>query len=98
MENHFFSSSRPNFNIYILKITIHSNYITIKFYFDYTFFSLLQVMKQLTQQLKPTDNVRVTLVCDTSVAWYSGMLPGCIAQLYQPSGRIDLHVNAMAFC
>jgi hypothetical protein len=46
----------------------------------------VQVMKLLAQQLRPADKVRVTLMCDTTTAWYSGMLPACLAQIYHPSG------------
>jgi NADH dehydrogenase FAD-containing subunit len=45
-------------------------------------------MKLLAQQLRPADRVRVTLICDTTTAWYSGMLPACLAQIYHPSGAL----------
>jgi len=42
-------------------------------------------MVHLARGLLPGDMVKMTLVSDTPRAWYSGMLPACLAHIYQPS-------------
>jgi NADH dehydrogenase FAD-containing subunit len=43
----------------------------------------VQVMVSLYESLKPEDNCKLILISDYEFSYYSGMLPGCIAQLYQ---------------
>jgi hypothetical protein len=52
-------------------------------------------MKLLAQQLRPADRVRVTLIGDTTTAWYSGMLPACLAQIYHSSGGTACRVSCV---
>ena len=42
----------------------------------------VQVLKMLAMQ-KVLAGVRTTLISDSSSACYSGMLPGCLAKIYQ---------------
>lgn len=43
----------------------------------------VQVMLSLFETLKPQDRCKVILISEYEFSYYSGMLPGCIAQLYQ---------------
>lgn len=55
------------------------------------------VLKQLAEEMTPSEKaqVRVTLICDCERACYSGMLPGTIAGLYEPS---QLQISLRAVC
>lgn len=58
----------------------------------------VQVMLSLFETLKPQDRCKVILISEYEFSYYSGMLPGCIAQLYQKEQvRIDL-VSLAAYC
>ncbi len=54
--------------------------------------SHVQVVKMLAMNGPP--DLRVTLISDSSTAFYSGMLPGCIAGLYAP-GQIQIQLRAL---
>lgn len=43
----------------------------------------VQVLKLLCNSASPKDRLRLTLISDYPSAYYSGMLPGCIAHLYK---------------
>lgn len=45
--------------------------------------SNVQVLVKLATELRKRDRCRITLISDYPYAFYSGMLPGCVAQLYQ---------------
>lgn len=53
----------------------------------------VQVVKMLAMNGPP--DLRVTLVSENSTAIYSGMLPGCVAGLYQPS-ELEIELRPLA--
>lgn len=53
----------------------------------------VQVLRMLA--MKPVSGVRVTLISEFSVAFYSGMLPGCLAELYFPD-EIQMELRPLA--
>ncbi|MBM3264971.1 MAG: selenide, water dikinase SelD, partial [candidate division Zixibacteria bacterium] len=54
----------------------------------------VQVVKKIGMGLS-LPGVRVTLIADRPVAWYSGMLPGCLAGLYTPD-EIGVELRPLA--
>jgi len=42
----------------------------------------VQVLKILATSLSASERVRITLLSDYDRAFYSGMIPGCVAGLY----------------
>ena len=52
-----------------------------------------QVIKQMKQVLPPS--TKLTLVSETSTAYYSGMLPGSAAGLYK-NEQIQVHLKPLA--
>jgi selenide,water dikinase len=57
--------------------------------------SHVQVLKILASEIHKCEGVRVTLISDNPVAWYSGMLPACIAGLYKPK-ELQIDLQALA--
>src|SRR5437868_5103976 len=55
--------------------------------------SHVQVVKMLAMNGAP--DLRVTLISDAPTAWYSGMLPGCVAGLYEPR-QIQIELRPLA--
>ena len=55
--------------------------------------SHVQVMKMFA--MKGPIDVKVTMIADSSTAFYSGMLPGCVAGLYEPS-EIQMELRPLA--
>jgi len=54
----------------------------------------VQVVKMLTMK-RALPHVRFTIISDESVAYYSGMLPGCLAGLYRPD-EIEMELRPLA--
>jgi selenide,water dikinase len=54
----------------------------------------VQVVKMITMK-RALPQVRFTLISNESVAYYSGMLPGCLAGLYRPD-EIEMELRPLA--
>ena len=57
--------------------------------------SNVQVMVKLAAELKKQDKCQVTLISDYPFAYYSGMLPGCVANLYTVD---EISMDLVALC
>lgn len=60
--------------------------------------SNVQVMVKLASELRKKDGCRMTMISDDRFAYYSGMLPACVANLYKVEEiRMDL-VSLCKWC
>jgi selenide,water dikinase len=65
----------------------------------------VQVMVKLATELKKRDACRITMVSDYPFAYYSGMLPACVAHLYEVEGFhlrifliVDIRMDLVSLC